>query len=247
MFEDNTHEVYQVKLEKFEGPLDVLIFLIKNSEINIFDIPISEITRKYLEYLSYLTEKDINNLSEFISMTSLLVYIKSYMLLPVESDFDEDTDYPTLDLVNKLIEYQQYKNMAELMETRYDNNMMLFEKKPYKFNVQNDDNTDGLDMSHVSVYELLKLYKNIIQKLSVKSEIEIKDEITVEEMITELYKILAGKSVLKFSSIAQEKKYKLEIICLILAILELAKRNKIRLFQNKPFSDIIMKSIDNTK
>ena len=242
MFDENTNDVYQVKLEKFEGPLDVLIFLIKNSEINIFDIPISEITAKYIEYLSYLTEKDINNLSEFISMASLLVYIKSYMLLPVESDFEEDSNHPTLDLVNKLIEYQQYKNMAELLETRYDNNLMLFQKKPYKMNVPSDETADPVT-SHVSIYELLKLYKDIIQKLSVKSEIEIKDEITVEEMITELYKILAGKSVLKFSNIAQEKKYKLEIICLILAILELAKRNKILLFQDKPFSDIVMKSI----
>ena len=105
------------KLGQFEGPLDLLLFLIKKNEVNIYDIPIGEITEQFLEYLDYAVTTDLASLTDFYATAADLLYIKSRMLLPVEADFaDEDMEDPRKELVEKLIEYQKFKKLSELME-----------------------------------------------------------------------------------------------------------------------------------
>ncbi len=102
-------------LGDFEGPLDLLLFLIRKSEINIYDIPIASITEQYLSYLSYATRVDLDMMTEFYLMASTLLYIKSKMLLPIELDMEDEIDDPRRELVEKLIEYQKFKKLSELM------------------------------------------------------------------------------------------------------------------------------------
>ena len=118
MEELNQNTAYQFRLQLFEGPLDLLLFLIKKNEVNIYDIPVAEITEQYLEYLTYATKLDLENLTEFHVMAANLLYIKSRMLLPVEIEADDDIEDPRQELVDKLIEYQKFKKLSELMEEK---------------------------------------------------------------------------------------------------------------------------------
>jgi segregation and condensation protein A len=106
------------RVKEFEGPLDLLLFLIKKNEVNIYDIPIAQITEQYIEYLKYAAELDLEDLTEFHAMAAMLLYIKSRMLLPVEVEFDDDIEDPRQDLVEKLIEYQKLRKLSELMEEK---------------------------------------------------------------------------------------------------------------------------------
>ena len=117
--EQNDEALSAFKVNDFEGPLDLLLFLIKKNEINIYDIPISDITEQYLEYLDYAVSLNLDSLTEFYELAAHLIYIKSKMLLPVEVDLDnEDIEDPRMELVNKLIEYQKFKKLSVLMEKK---------------------------------------------------------------------------------------------------------------------------------
>ena len=110
---ETTHHSF--KLDSYEGPLDLLLFLIKKNEINIYDIPISQITEQYLSYLRYLSVVNLDNLSEFHLMATTLLYIKSKMLLPRFDDLDDDFEDPRKELVDRLIEYKKFKKLSELI------------------------------------------------------------------------------------------------------------------------------------
>ena len=125
-----TEDAKTVKLESFEGPLDLLLFLIKKNEINIYDIPIAEITEQFLDYMDYAVSTDLHSLTEFYAMAADLLYIKSRLLLPVAVDFDgEDLEDPRKDLVDRLIEYQKFKKLTSLMEEKEAESEWSFERK----------------------------------------------------------------------------------------------------------------------
>ncbi|MEE8440080.1 MAG: segregation/condensation protein A, partial [Spirochaetia bacterium] len=105
-------------MEQFDGPLDLLLFLIRRSEINIYDIPVHQITEQYIEYLEYATRVDLENITEFYAMATTLLLLKSRMLLPVELGDDDEFEDPRQELVEKLIEYQKFKRLSELMTER---------------------------------------------------------------------------------------------------------------------------------
>ena len=127
---ESTNEKTNYSAGNFEGPLDLLLFLIKKQEINIYDIPIGEITEQFLEYLDYAVTTDLGNLTDFYAMAADLLYIKSKMLLPMENVLDdEDLEDPRQNLVEKLIEYQKFKKLSALMEEREDQNEWSFERK----------------------------------------------------------------------------------------------------------------------
>ena len=118
------------KLEQFEGPLDLLLFLIKKNEVNIYDIPIGEITEQFLEYLDYAVSADLERVTDFYATAADLLYIKSRMLLPVQTDFsDEDIEDPRKELVEKLIEYQKFKKLSALMEEKEQESEWTLERK----------------------------------------------------------------------------------------------------------------------
>ena len=123
-------EALSLRLEKYEGPLDLLLKLIEKNKINIYDIPIGDITEQYLEYLDYAVSLNLDSLTEFYELAAHLIYIKSKMLLPVEVDLeDEDIEDPRIELVNKLIEYQKFKKLSVLMEEKESEAEWFFERK----------------------------------------------------------------------------------------------------------------------
>src|SRR6056297_3292658 len=119
----------QFKLSEFEGPLDLLLFLIKKNEINIYDIPIADITEQYLSYIQYAAGRQLEDLTEFYVLASTLLYIKSQMLLPIEVDFDDELEDPRLELVERLIEYQKYKRLTEIRAEKEQEAEGFFERK----------------------------------------------------------------------------------------------------------------------
>ena len=149
---------------QFEGPLDLLLYLVKESEINIYDIPIAEITEQYLDYLDYAVQTDLSDLSEFYKWAAKLLEIKSRMLLPVEIEYEDDEmEDPRLELVEKLIEYQKFKKLTELMEQKEETSEWSFERNKIQRVLPFEEGENQWEQ--VDTWELLQQMQKIFQNL----------------------------------------------------------------------------------
>jgi segregation and condensation protein A len=236
---DNSYpEKHEFKLESFEGPLDLLLFLIKKSEVNIYDIPIAMITEQYLEYLNYATKIDLENITEFYLMAATLLYIKSRMLLPVEFAFADELEDPRTELVEKLIEYQKYKKLSELIEAKEQEAEWSLERKAAQPILPFTD--EGL-WEQVTVWDLLKTFSSILSSFPAERVVDMYEEVTVNEKITLIYELLDSTGEFMFTDLVIKKSSIMEVICAFLAVLELVKSAVIVVFQNKVFGDILLK------
>jgi len=240
MDENDSENKVQFQLEGFEGPLDLLLYLIKKSEINIYDIPIAQITEQYLAFLNYITKIDLENLTEFYLMAATLLYIKSQMLLPVETHWEEDFEDPRKDLVEKLIEYQKYKKLSELIAEKEKDSEWLLERKKTQMVLPfpEDDFWEETE-----IWDLFKMFSSIMTSLSSERIINLYEEVTVNEKITLIREILEEKGELLFTELIKIRSSISDIICSFLAILELAKARQIIIYQNKLFGDIRIKAV----
>lgn len=231
---------YTVKLKEFEGPLDLLLYLVRNSEVSIYDICISEITGQYLAYMSLLITLDLENVSDFIEMAATLIYIKSKTLLPVDSEFGvEEDESPREDLIAKLLEYQKYKIASGILEERSDDTNFIVRKNsdPILFNV--DDDSDE-NWQPLSIIELVSAFAEVLDKKNkkpVEYEIERMD-FTVEEKIIFLQGMLKEHESFNYFAVVNEDMSKVELVCTFLAILELVKLGYMMIRQHKIFGDI---------
>ena len=226
-------------LGDFEGPLDLLLFLIKKAEINIYDIPIAEITEQYLEYLGYLTKKDLENLTDFYLMAATLLYIKSRMLLPVEVEFDDDFDDPRKELVDKLIEYQKFKKISELMFTKSTESEWVIDRTKKQRALPFPEDNDQWEQ--LDVWDLLKTFSSIITNLNTERIIDLYEEVSINEKISLLYELLETKEEFAFTDLIIRSDSVMEIVCAFLALLESIKAKKISIFQNRFFGDIVIR------
>jgi segregation and condensation protein A len=224
----------------FEGPLDLLLFLIKKNEINIYDIPIAQITEQYLEYLAYASELDLDEISEFHVMAATLLLIKSRMLLPVEVDMDDDED-PRQELVERLIEYQKFKKLSELMEDKEREAEWMIERKKLQRTLPFSD--EGL-WEKADVWALLKTFSGLMSSLSKERIIDMYEEVSINEKITLLMEILETRGECSFADLVVRRGSVLDIVCAFLAILEAVKIRMVLIFQNRMFGDIIIKPND---
>ena len=236
---EKVKKIYQVG--EFEGPLDLLWTLIHESKINIYDIPIAQITEQYLEYLDYAVETDLANLSEFYSWAAKLIYIKSRMLLPIEVEFDgEEIEDPRQELVDKLIEYQKFKKLSSLMEEQEDDSEWNFERKKIQ-RVLPFDETESM-WEKVDTWELLQqmqsVFKSMMSKYSNEKILNMYEEISVNEKITLMNELLDNKKECMFTDLLTRPGNAMDIICAFMAILEAVKFRMITIFQNKLFGDI---------
>lgn len=229
---------YSVHLNQFAGPLDLLLHLIKTSEINIYDIPIAEITKQYLEYLSLLVELDLGNLSEFVETAATLILIKSKMMLPVEVDyFDEDED-PREGLVERLLEYQKYKIAAGLLEIREEENVPIIERIVGNQLFETEEN-EPENWKKLSVLDLLGAFATIVNNRSKDESFKItRYDFTVEEKVNLINEILQESEHFNYFEIISESMSKIELVCSFLAILELVKLERIFVRQHIIFGDI---------
>ena len=227
---------HQYKLESFEGPLDLLLFLIKKNEVNIYDIPIAEVTEQYLDYMKYAAGVDLENITEFYLMASTLLYIKSRMLLPVEVDFEDELDDPRRELVEKLIEYQKYRKLSALMaEKEKETTWVIGRKKRQHF--LPFDEEENL-WQEVEVWDLLQCFSGIMENLSSEKIVNLYEEVTVNEKITLIMELLETGEEFLFTDLLINPDSLLEIVCTFLAVLETVKTQQILIYQNRLFGDI---------
>ena len=238
-----------VRLQAFEGPLDLLLHLLEKNKVNIYDIPIVEITNQYMAYIAEMQRQDLNIMSEFLVMAATLIDIKSKMLLPAkESEEDEEETDPRAELVQQLLEYKMYKCMAyELKDRQMDAARILFkaptippEVAAYEEPVNIEELVSGLTLAKLNA-----IFKSIMKKQADKIDpvrskfgrIE-KEEVSLSDRMAYVEEYCVTHKFFLFRSLLEEQAGKMEIIVTFLAILELMKMGKIFISQEGTFDDI---------
>lgn len=234
---------YKVKLEIFEGPLDLLLYLIKKDDLNIHDIPVAVITAQYLEYLELMRLLDLNIAGEFLVMAATLMQIKSKMLLPSDGTVIEEDDEldPREELVRRLLEYQKFKEAAQHLKEMETSRKEVF---PRQLN-----ELGGLAKSpqedtyfEASIFDLINAFTKALTNVPKDIFYQVvKDEFTVEGKIHDLLHLLLVKSEMPLSELFVTARAKSEVIAIFLAILELTRLKEIVAFQKELFGDIIVK------
>jgi len=234
--ETKSEASHNFKVSEFEGPLDLLLYMIRKNEINIYDIPIAQITEQYIEYLYNAQTMDIEDLTSFHAMATTLLYIKSRTLLPVEITEDSGED-PRAELVERLIEYQKYKKLSELMEEKESENEWLIERKRLQHNLPFADE----DMwEKADIWDLLKSFSSLAVNLPAERIIDLYEEVTVNEKTTLLNEFLENKGECRFTELIT-RAGALDVVCAFLAVLEAAKMRMIVIYQNRLFGDILIR------
>ncbi len=242
-----------VKLQVFEGPLDLLLYLLDKNKVNIYDIPIVEITSQYMEYVEEMKRRDLDILSEFLVMAATLVDIKCKMLLPSQkTEEEEETEDPRNELVQQILEYKMYKCMAyELKDLQMDAERVMYKKPTIPAEVlayQEPVNIEEL-VSDLTLEKLNAIFKNVMKKQVDKidplrskfGKIE-KEEVSVEEKMGHLEQYALKNKNFSFRGLLEKGTTKEEIVVTFLAILELMKVGKIRISQENLFDDIQIES-----
>ena len=223
-------EIYKVQLENiFEGPMDLLVHLIKKNELDIYDIPIAVVTEQYLQYLEWIKMMNIDLAGDFIVMASTLTQIKSRMLLPASADEDEEDD-PRQEIIKPLIEYLQMKSAAEQLSERHLLGEATFVRSsdPQEFLGEQDET-----YIKVGLFELIDAFQKILAKIPDDLQLEFTpDKISVKERITQITDILEAKGSVTFDQLFSEQPDKNEVIVTFLAILEMVKLTLIRIAQH---------------
>lgn len=242
------HMELTVKLQVFEGSLDLLLYLLDKNKVNIYDIPIVEITAQYMEYIAEMKRQDLDVLSEFLVMAATLIDIKSKMLLPRDPDDEEEETDPRAELVQQLLEYKMYKCMAyELKDRQVDAQRVMFKKPTIPEEVleyQEPLNVEEL-VSDITLAKLNEIFKSIMRKQQDKidplrskfGKIE-KEEVSLEEKTEYLENYATTHKHFSFRSLLEAQSSKVEVIVTFLAILELMKTGKILISQEHIFDDI---------
>lgn len=236
MEEPQSEEKQHFKLGEFEGPLDLLLFLIRKNEVNIYDIPISQITEQYLSYLEYAAKVGLDNITEFYLLAATLLYIKSRMLLPVEVDLDEEFDDPRQELVDRLIEYQKYKKFSELIEEKEQQAEWVVERKKKQRILPFPE--DERMWEELDVWDLLKTFSTIMTSISSERIIDLYEEVSINEKLSLIFEFIEKREDFFFSDLITKDDSVMELVCAFLAILEAVKIRKIIVFQNRLFGDI---------
>jgi segregation and condensation protein A len=238
----SSNAAYSFRLKEFEGPLDLLLFLIKKNEVNIYDIPIAQITEQYLEYLGYASMVDLEGLTEFHSITATLLYIKSRMLLPVEFEGDDDVEDPRIELVDKLIEYQRFKKLTELMEEKEREAEWVIERKKLQRPLPFADDTLW---EQVDVWDLLKTFSGLMTNISGEQIIDLYEEVSINEKLTLMTELLENRGECSFTDLMVRNGSVMDIVCAFLALLEAVKIRMVTIFQNRMFGDILIRPREN--
>jgi len=228
---------FPVKLEVFEGPLDLLLFLIKKNKIDIYDIPVALITRQYLDYIEMMKELDLDLASEFILMASTLIRIKIKMLLPSREKEEEEED-PREELVSALLEYKKYKEAAQTLQRKEEEEQVLYSRSD--FSCMGADN--GIDfLEEVNIFDLLVAFKNVLDNQPKESFHAINfQKVDLEQRIQYVLDYLANKEKVRFEELFQDNPIRLVLVVTFMAILELIRLQEIRIMQRRHFSHILI-------
>ena len=231
---------YKVELDVFEGPLDLLLYLIKKEEVDIYNIPIEKITTSYMEYLNLMRLLDLNIAGEFIVMAATLMLIKSRMLLPVEERpvLEEEEEDPRWELVRQLVEYKKFKDAANVLQEREIRQENIFNLGAESIAVEDDG---GLPMQDISLFDLISAFKEVLKKAAPETFGEIHAErFTVSDRIDAILTILKTEKSIAFQKLFGEMAPRHEIVCTFLAVLELLRLRQIGVSQEGQFAEIMI-------
>jgi segregation and condensation protein A len=231
---DDVTDDLKILLGEFEGPLDLLLHLIRQEQVSIYDIPVARITEEYLRYLRVMQELDIAVAGDFLVMAATLIELKTKMLLPRDPLATEsEDDDPRSDLVNQLLEYQKYKAAAEMLWSRATLEQAVFTRAELESDKNNPEVAAG-------VFDLLKVFQDILarHKEEVLLEIE-REEISMAEMLERLRNMVMSATELNLRVFFERAKSRRELVLAFLSVLELVRTTEIKLFQKETFGDII--------
>jgi segregation and condensation protein A len=221
-----------VRLENFEGPLDLLLFLIRKSDLDIYDIPIASITQEYLSYLDIIKDLNLETAGEFLVMASTLMQIKAQMLLPSPEGDEAEGPDPRQELVNKLLEYQRYKEAAGLLTVYNDKAKDVFYRQaPPPF-------SEDEFMLSASVLDLVSAFQKVLEEAPKEVEQILRDEIPLEVKIRWILDLLSEKESVAFEDLFKPGSRRLEMVVTFMALLELIRQKQITALQAEVFGPI---------
>src|SRR3954453_17804468 len=230
---------YKVKLEIFEGPLDLLLYLIKRDELDIYEISLERITRQYLEYLQAFKELNIDVAGEFVVMAANLMYLKSRSLLPVDQqppEEDAEEDDPRWELIRQLIEYKKFKEAAAQLQVRQLEQERVFVREPGNVELA----LPPLRLGEVGIFQLINAFQTVIKRIEARQDMQeiFSERFSVSEKIDSISQRVATGTRFRFSDLFSGAASRIEVVVTFLALLELIRLKQVRAFQNNMFEEI---------
>ena len=232
---------YKVKLEVFEGPLDLLLYLIKKEEVDIYDIPIERITTQYMEYLSLMKLLNLEVAGEFLVMAATLMYIKSRMLLPVDQQVTdveaEEGEDPRWELIRQLVEYKKFKDAALQLGRREEEQSQLYPRQVGDLGLAVEPD---LPLADVGIFDLINAFNQVLKKASEREDFReiFEERFTVSDKIEEILYTLRDRVGILFSALFAEVGSRAEVVVTFLALLELIRLKRLRVQQDEAFGEI---------
>jgi segregation and condensation protein A len=232
---------YNVKFEVFEGPLDLLLYLIKKEEVDIYSVNLTKLATQFIEYIEMMREFDLEIAGEFLVMASTLMYIKSRELLPVDQqvqvEAEEDDTDPRWELIRQLVEYKKFKDAAAQLQTLEARQEGVYPRLPAKLEFESDKPAVKPD---VSVFDLLNAVNSILKRFEKRdSTREIyEDKWTVSEKIEYILRVLTARESMRFSELFEDATSRSEVVCTFLALLELIRLKQLACTQPEAFAEI---------
>lgn len=223
-----------IKIPVFEGPFDLLLHLIRENKIDIYDIPISVITGQYLQYIEMMKELNLEIAGEFLVMAATLIQIKSRMLLPPDEEAPpEEQEDPRHELVQRLLEYQKYKEAAADFRIREDEWLKIFHREPFS-----EEEEGELCLFNVGIFDLIGAFKKILDKAPPEVVSITMETLTVKDKMSTIMEIIEGQDAVRFEELFKDGITRVQIIVTFIALLELIRLGLIRAYQEKAFGNI---------
>lgn len=232
---------YKVKFEVFEGPLDLLLYLIKKEEVDIYEVNLTKLATQFIQYIELMREFDLEIAGEFLVMAATLMYIKSRELLPkdqqVQAAEEEDEEDPRWELIRQLVEYKKFKDAAAQLQQRELEQENVFARRPGKLDFQLEATPRKAD---VSIFDLLNAVNAILKRVNTREDARdiFEEKFSVSEKIEYMVNLVAEKTVVKFSTLFSSTSSRPEVICTFLALLELIRLKQLVCAQSEEFGDI---------
>jgi segregation and condensation protein A len=232
---------YKVQFEVFEGPLDLLLYLIKKEEVDIYEVNLTRLATQFIEYIEVMRMLDLEIAGEFLVMASTLMYIKSRELLPkdqqVQPEEEEDGQDPRWELIRQLVEYKKFKDAASHLQTLEVEQEQVFPRLPGKIEW---DHPISSPKSEVSLFDLINAVNGVLKRISQREELRdiFEEKWTVSQKIEVILQLLTEHTLVKFSDLFESASSRYEVVCTFLAILELTRLKQVLCMQSEPFGEI---------
>ncbi|MFZ3122758.1 MAG: segregation/condensation protein A [Thermodesulfovibrionales bacterium] len=236
----NSLNIYNIKVPVFEGPLDLLLHLIKENKVDIYDIPIAVITGQYLQYIKMMKELDLDIAGDFLVMAATLIHIKSRMLLPVDEEApEEEQEDPRLELIQRLLEYQAFKDASLGLREKEEEWMNIFHREPLKdVEAEAESAEPELYLFDVNLFDLLGAFKKILDTAPPEIVRITREALTVKDKISHIMEMLENNDTVRFEDFFKEDRSRVQIVVTFVALLELIRLGLVRAYQENDFGNI---------